>query len=233
MINLFCFPFVGGDAGAYESLRVHAGDEVNIITLELPGRGARYADPLIDDIQLLAEDCYRQLSGKLSAPFAFFGHSMGALLAYLLTRKLAAMRQPPPAYLFVSGFGGPSVAMTAARRQVAVGEEWKRKMYEVMQVPLSVLNSETFWAVYEPIIRTDLLMFKKYDYEPDVPFNIPISVFIGTEDDVTIAEAGAWQRETGSPVTIHLFSGKHHFWKDHTGEIMTMIRQKLMEIKQH
>lgn len=232
MINLFCFPFVGGDAGAYSSLQAFAGDTLNFIPLELPGRGARYAAPLVDNIQLLADDCYRQLSQKLYTPFAFFGHSMGALLAYLLARKLVSMNLPLPVYLFASGFGGPSIAITSARRQVAVGEEWKRKLHEVMQIPLSVLNSETFWAVYEPIIRTDLLLFKKYVYEPCTPFDIPITVFIGAEDDITPAEANAWQRETTRPVTVYTFSGKHHFWKDHPGEIMSIIQQQLINRNQ-
>lgn len=226
MITLFCFPYAGADRKAYAPLEAFADTSLKIAPLELPGRGERYRELISGSIDEMVDDCFRQLEGKLRSPFAFFGHSMGALLSYLLTRKLEEKRLVMPLHLFVSGCAAPAVMMTASRRRMPQGKEWERSLQEVMGIPAAMLDNEVFWLIYEPAIRQDLVLFKQYHYREQPPFDIPVTVFTGTEEGVTTDEMAAWQRETTYRVSIVPFCGKHHFWKDYPEEIMTIIKKQ-------
>ncbi|HVI47931.1 MAG TPA: alpha/beta fold hydrolase [Chitinophaga sp.] len=227
MITLFCFPYAGADEKAYALLENLATAHLKIVTLVLPGRGERYHDSMPDNIHQLADDCFRQLKGKLQHPFAFFGHSMGALLSYLLVRKLKEEELLMPLHLFVSGCAAPAVVMTAERREMPEGKEWKRRLQETAGIPAVMLDNEIFWLVYEPVIRKDLTLFKQYNYQEQPPLDMPITVFTGKEDNVTADEAAAWQKETTGQVSVVSFSGKHHFWNEHAAEIMMIVKNNL------
>ena len=226
MITLFCFPFAGGDAASYNCFNAFAHAQVRISPIELPGRGLRYSEEMSGDIQHMAADCLSQVIAHLGGPFAFFGHSMGALLSYLAAKKMKEQKMPLPAHLFVSGCAGPRVLMTAARKRMPEKDELRKKMKEVMDIPASLIDSEIFSMIYEPLIYADLAAFKQYRYEEQAPLDIPITVFTGLEDDVTIAEARAWQRETTMNIEHLPFAGKHHFWKNYPEEIMNIIKQR-------
>lgn len=226
MTTLFCFPYAGADGKAYVPLEAFADTSLRIVSLELPGRGERYREPISGSIDEMVDDCYRQLEGGLHSPFAFFGHSMGALLSYLLTRKLEEKGLFMPLHLFVSGCAAPAVLMTAARRRMPQGKEWERSLQEIMGIPIAMLDNEVFWLIYEPIIRQDLVLFKQYHYREQRPLDIPVTVFTGTEDKVTADEMAAWQQETTHRVSIVPFCGKHHFWKDYPEEIMAIIKKQ-------
>ncbi|NLU92392.1 thioesterase II family protein [Chitinophaga sp. Ak27] len=226
MITLFCFPYAGADGKAYAPLEAFADNHLKVVPLELPGRGERYREPISGSIDEMVDDCFRQLEGKLHSPFAVFGHSMGALLSYLFARKLEEKELSMPLHLFVSGCAAPAVVMTASRRRMLQGKEWESSLEEVMGIPTDMLDNEVFRIIYEPLIRQDLVLFKQYHYREQAPFDIPVTVFTGTEDRVTADEMAAWQRETNHRVSIVPFNGKHHFWRDYPEEIMTIIKKQ-------
>ena len=114
IMNLFCFPFAGGNVCSYRGLGQSLG-RVVVTTFELPGRGRRFREPSLHDLDAMVEDLYRQVRPGLRKPYAFYGHSLGASLAYLLTRRTITEGDLPPRYLFVSGQKGPAVRIDETR----------------------------------------------------------------------------------------------------------------------
>jgi len=106
-MQLFCFPFAGGSYYSYYPLKRFLNPRINLIPLDLPGHGRRMQEPLLSDLNDMCNDVYKQIDGELDNPYAFLGHSMGALIGYLLTQKITRMGFPGPSHLFATGRQGP------------------------------------------------------------------------------------------------------------------------------
>jgi surfactin synthase thioesterase subunit len=88
-LNLFCLPYAGGNKYSYREFKAKAPSFLNLVTLEYPGRGARMGEPLSTDISQIVNGLYDQIGNLLDKEeYAFYGHSMGGLVAYLLTLKV-------------------------------------------------------------------------------------------------------------------------------------------------
>src|SRR5688572_2684772 len=109
-VTLFTIPFAGGNSFSYNRFHPHYPDVLDIRHLELPGRGTRHFEPLINNIDSLVDDMYGSIKNHLEGPYILFGHSMGSIIAYLLVRKITDNRKRMPLHLFVSGRKAPSVA---------------------------------------------------------------------------------------------------------------------------
>src|ERR1700693_6436107 len=106
-LRLFCFPYAGGSARVFRSWQDWFAPEVEIVAVELPGRGFHVRSPLIDNMDTMIERVLKAVDPLLDLPFAVFGHSMGALIAFELCRALSKTRRKTPNHLFVSGMCAP------------------------------------------------------------------------------------------------------------------------------
>src|SRR5262245_57043720 len=107
-VNLFCFPFAGGSRYSYNSYLRSAARNIKVIPMEYPGRGARFKEKLMTDIDQIVDDSFQHIKNLTTERYAIYGHSMGSVVAYLLTKKIIEHDLPRPLHLFVSGRGGPS-----------------------------------------------------------------------------------------------------------------------------
>ncbi|MEY8742625.1 thioesterase II family protein [Bacillales bacterium AN1005] len=93
-INLFCIPFAGGSAVVYSKWKKNTDSFIQIHEVELPGRGRRMNEPLIDNMEAMVEDIFYSIKNNLTEPYALFGHSMGGLLTYELCHKIQQVGDP-------------------------------------------------------------------------------------------------------------------------------------------
>jgi surfactin synthase thioesterase subunit len=228
MMDLFCFPFAGGNSYSYRGL----GDSfasVTVSTLELPGRGRRYAEPLLDRIDPMVEDLFRQLQPRLRQPYAFFGHSLGAHLAYLLAGRLSRAGLAPPRFLFVSGRKAPAVVQED-RRYLLPKDQFFAMLSEMGGCPPEILADAELMDLYEPILRADFSALASSRYEPSPPLAIPILVMIGADDDIAEEDALRWRQETTRDVRLVRFPGGHFFIFQQWREIRRLIADCLAPI---
>lgn len=226
-INLFCFPFAGGSKYSYHKYLRYTNDIVKIVPLEYPGRGARIDEDLLKNIEEIVEDVYSNIKNKINQPYAFYGHSMGAAIAYLLTKKIIDDDFSPPLHLFLTGRGGPSSNFSDPPKYLLPKKEFIRELMKMGGSPDEVLNSKEVMSFFEPIIRADFQALETYKYKETLPFDIPISVMIGREENIVLGDAQSWQKETSREVEIKLFPGNHFFINDYPFEIMQLILEKL------
>lgn len=226
-INLFCFPFAGGDFFSYRPYVEIAPSLISLMPVELPGRGRKINQPLQKDIHRLSEIALDQIAPHVHEPYAIYGHSMGALLGYLVIKQLLLMHLPPPVHLFVTGARGPSIRRTEPLRYLMTDAELKAELKSLGGVPDEVLNNKQLMDFYSVILRSDFQAVETYRYQPSEPFAIPITVIVGTQEKITFEEARAWQQETTSLVKILQFPGDHFFILKWPAEVLRTIHNDL------
>ena len=228
-VTLICLPFAGGNKYSYLELFKYLPANVRPITLEPPGRGERVRENLLSDMYAMSEDLLLKVVDQVSQPYAIFGHSMGAILAYLLTQQIRKANLPLPIHLFASGNAGPSYKR-ASKYSLLTKDRLKQKLIELGGSPEELLEDDSLFQFFESIIRADFHAVETFQYRKSVPFNIPISVMMGEEDKYTVEDAELWLRESSHPVDIQLYPGGHFFLFEHREKVCKYIEQKLLPI---
>lgn len=225
--NLFCFHFAGGSRYSYNNFIEQAPEYIQVIPIELPGRGSRITEELLTDIDSMADDVFSQIRHRLQAPYAIYGHSLGSLLAYLVMMRITRNGLNKPAHLFVSGRGGPSVINEEKLISQLPREQFVKSLEEMGGFPDELLYDNNVIDFFEPILRSDFKGVEQYRYEKPFIMDIPITAMIGDEEETTYEEACEWKKETIAHVDIKVFPGKHFFIFDHAKGIMDVITAAL------
>ncbi|HEY8918110.1 MAG TPA: alpha/beta fold hydrolase [Chitinophaga sp.] len=222
-VNIFCLPFAGGSRYSYQGYEKYASPQVTIIPVDLPGRGSRFADPLLGNIYELADDVFQQLQDRLHEPYALYGHSMGALLSYLLTKRILQEGLPAPLHLFLTGRAAPSVVKQDAVIHTLPKAAFFEALAKLGGCPEELLRNEDLKDFFEPIIRSDLGALHTYQHEETTPFDIPMTVMTGLQENISFEDALAWQKESTELITVRKFTGDHFFIYDHEREIVQLM----------
>lgn len=231
-ITLYCLPFAGGSSYSFLTFGSNLSANIKLVTVEPPGRGRRSRENLLYNAHAVSEDIFKSIETSITSGnrYALFGHSMGALIGYLLIRRIAEKNLPLPVYFFASGRGGPSFKDDHEQYYMLPKVEFREKLREIGGSPIEVLEHEQLMDFFEPILRADFQVVETYKHKPENPFNVPVSVLIGEEDKVSIEAAKMWQDETTEPIKIHKFSGGHFFLFDHVPEICNIISEALKTV---
>jgi surfactin synthase thioesterase subunit len=226
-VKLFCLPFAGGSRYSYNGYVKSAPSNLLVVPVELPGRGLRFNEELLVSAHTMVDDLFQQISGDLNQPYAIYGHSMGTLLGYLLTKRILKEKLRKPQHLFFSGRGGPSVKYDEPPRYALPKSEFVKKLRELGGSPDEVLEDDGLIDFFEPILRADFKAVETFEYEASEPFDIPITVMIGTNEKTNYEQAMAWKKETVSEVTVRQFPGKHFFIFQFEKEVIKIISKNL------
>lgn len=216
---LFCLPFAGGNAMAYNVFQPHLPGRIDLVPLDLPGHGRRAREPLLARVDEMVEDMLQQLinHGGLGSPYALFGHSMGALLSYLLAHRVVRGGMPAPVHLLLSGKGAPKVDRGPVEKKSALPKsELITQLREAGGFPPHLLEEpnvlEELAELIEPVIRNDFNALEEYQHQPAEPLDVPITLFCGSEDNLgPCPEVDRWRNETRQPVNHHELPGDHFF----------------------
>ena len=228
-IKLFCLPFAGGNKYSYRDFTAKAPACLKVIPLDYPGRGSRMHEPLTTGVKTLVEDVYAQVKNNLDAQhYALYGHSMGGLLAYLLTRKIMEQQHRLPLHLFVTGTEGPAAPVKEEKKKHALSKPaLVAELIKFEGFPEEILQDEELFDFFEPILRADLEAAENYVHVPRDPMDIPITVITGTEEDMEWEEVALWQQETTRKVDFKRIPGNHFFIFDHPDRLLEIITKKL------
>jgi surfactin synthase thioesterase subunit len=229
-INVFCLPFAGGSKYSYRGYTLSAPPSLNIIPLEIPGRGARSGEALLSNLELVAGDIFDQIKNNLHTPYVIYGHSMGGLLGYLVTKKIIQNKLAQPLHLFFTGCGGPSIKHRDLVDHTLPKKEFYSGIRELGGSTDEVLNDVNLMDFFEPILRADFEAVATFQYKPGEPFQIPISIVLGLNEKVKYEEGMAWQRETTELIEVTHLPGNHFFIFNHEATILGMLCDKLQTV---
>jgi surfactin synthase thioesterase subunit/glycosyltransferase involved in cell wall biosynthesis len=227
-LRLFCFPFAGGGAGFFRGWGAVLGDEMEVVPALLPGREARRAEAAIDSFAELVERLYAALVRVAVAPYALFGHSMGAVLAYEIARRLEAEKRPEPVALVVSGARAPKFRLNHKPGPEPGEEELVEQLKQVNPAAGEALASPAGRALLLPALRADTRAYRNYVYRPGEPLAVPILAFGGAEDpQVSPEQLAAWGEQTRSGFSVRLFPGGHFYLRTNALEFLRALAEGL------
>ena len=209
-MRLFCFPYAGSGANVFSSWASYLPG-VEVCGVELPGRGRRFSEALYRRLTPLAEAIAGLVRSHLGMPFALFGHSMGALLAFEVARRLRRDGQPEPVHLFVSGCRGPRLERRAPRYDLS-DHEFIEELRRLNGMPAEALAHAEFMETMLPIVRADFETLDTYVYRAVRTLACPITVFGGVQDhEAPSGDLDVWRQETSGPMSLHMLPGDHFF----------------------
>jgi pyochelin biosynthesis protein PchC len=225
--QLFCFPHAGGSASYYYQLSKDLAPGIEVLAVQYPGRQDRRNEPLIGSMPELADRVADVLASAVVPPFAFFGHSMGALVAFEAALRLRDDLGVSPTRLFASGRRAPSTKRPArALDDASVISEMRR----LGGTDPRLLGDEELLMAILPVTRNDYHAVEGYSWVQGPPLTCPITVLIGDSDpQSTLEEAAAWANHTLGAFEQRVFQGGHFFLDQHRAEVADAIYVLLSE----
>ncbi|WBB80366.1 alpha/beta fold hydrolase [Micromonospora sp. WMMD882] len=225
--RLVCFPHAGGSASWFRPVAQALAPEVDVVAVQYPGRQDRRAEPCVDDIGVLADRLRAALTGWGPRPLTLFGHSMGAVVAYEVARRLRRDHPDQPLHLFASGRRAPHRTRTEsvhARDDAGIAAEVRR----LGGTEAALLGDPEVLQMIMPALRGDYRAIETYRWRPDGPPPCPVTVLTGDRDPhTTLDEARDWARHSREPFDLHVLPGGHFFLAEQAPAVLDVLRAHL------
>jgi medium-chain acyl-[acyl-carrier-protein] hydrolase len=210
--TLICLPHAGGGASAFRQWRAWVPPAVDVLAVQFPGHEGRWLEPLGDRMEDLAVPLATIVAERVTTPFALYGHSLGALIAFEAARAMRARGYATPVHLFVSCCRAPSIPAHRPSFEGRSDAALVRYLRRLGGLPEAVLAHRAMLDALLPVIRADFRIDDTYVHRPAPPLDCPITSFVGASDaGVSRAENDAWRSHTrGEFRSLTLPAG--HFW---------------------
>jgi medium-chain acyl-[acyl-carrier-protein] hydrolase len=223
--RLFCFPHVGGSARSFRGW-ANVLHELEVCPVQLPGREKRWREKPFSHVLPLAQAIADVLPDD--KPFAFLGHSMGALLSFELAKELRR-RGRQPVHLFLSALPAPELlSWPDPPLHTLPDDTFVNELKRLNGIPDSVLEDASLMQMWLPTLRADYSVAETYVYSPEPPLDCPISTFAGEQDSIATRErVQKWSNHTSASFSLATFPGGHFFLYDVAPRVSKQILQAL------
>lgn len=221
---LFCLPYAGGSAmRIYGRWQRQLPAHVEVVPVEIPGRGSRIAETPLTSVDAIARDVVGTLVDRIDRPYALFGHSLGALVAFELARRLEHLHGRPATHLTVSGHRAPHLPPPVEGQYdyTLPDPEFKQRLRELAGTPEEVLAHEELLELVIPILRADFEAADTYRWRPGPRLSCPITVYGGADDPEAPPQLlPPWSTLTSGPGDVRVLPGGHFFLNDRVAEVL-------------
>ncbi|UED87258.1 thioesterase II family protein [Streptomyces profundus] len=213
--RLVALPHAGGSASYFFRFAELMAPTAEVLAVQYPGRQDRIADPPLPSVELLADAAHLALRPFADRPLAFFGHSMGAVLAYEVARRFEATDGLVAQGLFLSGRRAPTVHRTETVHQ-RDDDGLIAEVVSLSGTDAAVLRDPSIVAMVLPALRGDYTAIETHRHRPGPPLRAPLHVLLGDVDPRVDEEEGrAWAPLSEGPFSLDTFPGAHFYLADH------------------
>jgi len=234
-LRLFCFPYAGGGASIFHAWANTLPSDIETVGIQMPGIESRIMEPPIESISLVVQTLLSEIYSKCDKSFVFFGHSLGALICFELTRHLKRRYGLQPLHMFVAGIHAPHIL----NRKSPIHDLPETDFLEMLQgrysgIPEEILRNPDILQLVLPGLKASLKMYECYRYQGDEPLDCGITAFGGSQDKNTLREdLEAWRLQTKRSFTLHMFPGSHFFINSEQKQFLRTLSSELTEIVSH
>ncbi len=229
--RLFCFPHAGGGASAFRGWAAELPADVEVCPVQPPGRENRLEERAFRELQPLVEAAADALQPLFSLPFAFYGHGMGAAIAYGLACELRRRGRALPEALFVAGRRAPEVPLRSAPLHDLPDAELIAALLERRLVPEEVLRHEELMQLLLPVLRADLTLDETTSFADEQKFPLALSAFVGTKDDsLALADVEPWAERIVGTFRLHELPGDQFFVHSSRRPLLEAIARDLAQL---
>lgn len=231
--RLYMFAYAGGSAAVFRQWPSYFDASYELIGIQLPGHGSRMLEPAETDHRVLVRDIADALVAEQSTPsLAFYGHSMGALLAHHVALELLRRGASQPDCLFVSGCKPPHLARTPRRVAAMSDADFIEELRSLDGTPAALLNNVELMQLLLPIIKADFMLldgwYQALPSEPQAELALPICAMSGRRDlHCSREDMEGWQAHTMGPLETLEYSGGHFFLQSQEARLVGDIRARL------
>lgn len=223
--QLFCFAHAGGGPSFFRPWQATLAPEIAIRPVLLPGRERRLDESPFRHVAQLIEPLCAALEPHLNRPYALFGHSMGAVVAYEAARRFSDGSAAGPACLLVSGRRAPGLAGHRRRLSGLPDDEFLAEVARLNGTPPEVLGEPELLAMLLPALRADFELAETYQPLPGGRLRCPVVAYLSVSDpDVDQAAMLGWQDVTTGEFTMRVFSGDHFYLKGGRADVVNAVR---------
>jgi medium-chain acyl-[acyl-carrier-protein] hydrolase len=228
-LRLFCFPYAGGSADIYRGWRKHFPKQIDICLVHLPGRGRRTRERAFTRLDEIVNAIVERIITETEIRYAFYGHSMGALISFELGRHMFRTHGVGPEHLFVSGHRAPQCLRTEPTIFNLPDEEFIAKLESLNGTPREALENRELMDVFGAILRADFEAVETYEYFPSEPLPCPISVYGGLQDKhVPVESCRAWQQQTLARCNVKMLPGDHFFIRNPESGFLSALSEDVL-----
>ncbi|MFJ2816594.1 thioesterase II family protein [Streptomyces sp. NPDC087294] len=222
--RLLCFPCAGSGSMMYHPWRPLLPADLELWQVQPPGREDRTSEPPLTHVSQMVDALLPELRPLLDKPVLFFGHSMGALLAYTLTLRLREEGLPLPRHLFLSARPAPQRGHRGPTRHILDDAALLDVLRELGGTPEAAFSVPGLVESLLPLVRADFTVSETYRHTPVPPLDVPVSVFGGLADRLVPTEAlEDWRECTRDRFSLRLFPGGHFYLHDALEQIVQVI----------
>lgn len=220
-LRLFCFCYAGGNANIFLDWQSQLNPAIEVCAIQLPGRGHRFGEKARTDLAGLVADIAKVIQKESDLPFAFFGHSLGGLIAFELARYLNDFQMKMPVHLLVSGCDAPQYRQPSTQMHLLSDSALIEKLRQYNGTPEDIFNNPDIMQLMLPTIRADFQLAENFVYIQKRLLKIPISVLAGSGDDhILLDQVASWNKETVGKFDLKWFDGDHFFINSHKNAVL-------------
>lgn len=230
-VRLYAFPFAGGTVTAYNSWKKYIDGSIDFCQVELAGRGRRFGAPFYKSIKEATDDVFSIIRSDIeTSEYAFFGHSMGCLIAYELCLKVESLGLKRPKHIFLSGKKPPNISKEDDKDLHMLPEnEFIEEIKKFGGLSNEILEFKPLLDLLLPVIRADLKIVETYNcFEFNKKMHSDITLLRGNTDNITEEEMLRWSESTLKKSKLINFSGGHFFIYEHEKKVAKIINETLL-----
>ena len=229
-LRLFCFPYAGGGTSIFRAWPEHLPANIEVCSIQLPGRESRLRELPYTSLEPLVQVLAQSLQPYFDKPFAFFGHSLGALISFELARTLRHQSQRSPVHLFVASHSAPQIPNADPPIHQLSQAEFIQKLNSLNGTPAEVLQNPELMELFYPVLRADFAMNETYVYRPGPSLDCAMSVFGGLRDSlVSRSDLEMWREQTRGVFSVRMLPGDHFFIHSTRASLLRAILQDLAQ----
>lgn len=226
--RLFCFPYSGGSAAAFQPWEALLPDDIELVAIRLPGHSGRLSESLLTSVAEMADSLVPAITAWLDRPYLVYGHSLGAVVAFELLHALEARRLPLPHHFYCAARRAPHAPPRIGPIHEYPPEQFTSELRRLKGTPELLLADASLMEFFVPILRADLKAAYLYHREPDVKLGCSASAFCGSRDHVVVQEDMAgWCEHFNEPPAFRVFDGGHFFLDDNRASVVEAIRDRV------
>jgi medium-chain acyl-[acyl-carrier-protein] hydrolase len=224
-LRLFCFPYAGGGASAFCKWPDDLPTDVELIAVQPPGREGRLAEAPYVRLDPLVDATVQVLQPYLDKPFVFFGHSMGALIAFETARAFRRAGAPGPLHLVASARRAPQVPPDEPLVFDLPEPAFLAELRRMDGTPEEVFQTPELLELVLPLLRADFAVNDTYQYREGDRLTCPITTFGGTDDEVDVAMLQPWSAHTTLAFALHMMPGGHFFLHSARATVLRLLAE--------
>jgi surfactin synthase thioesterase subunit len=227
--RLFCFPRAGAGTASFRGWAEDIDPEIEAVLFQYPGRECRMREEPLHSMETLVSAIADSMVDLLDLPYAVYGHSLGAKVAFEAARELRRRTLPAPVHLFAAASSGPGVAWAHPPLHRMDDLIFLREIdRRYGGVPPEVLADKELCTLLIPALRADVTIVETYRYSEEPPLSNPITCFCGSEDFMTPeSEVLDWRKQTSAGFRLHRFPGGHFFPVEGRSSMLDIIAAEL------